>query len=90
MLIYLCPEYPKFVSMETTIRVRPSELNEKLLAKIKEFIGNKDVDITISVREFDPSFTEDLRRSEEEAKDGNKLISFTMEEFVNYHPAKKK
>ncbi len=76
--------------METTIRVRPSELNEKLLAKIKEFIGNKDVDITISVHEYDPSFIDELNRSEQEAQDSRHLISFTMEEFVNYRPAQKK
>jgi len=72
--------------METIIRVHPSELNSNLLTKIREFIGNKEnVDVTISLKEFDPNYVEDLNRSVEEAETGN-VISFTMEEFVAYKP----
>ena len=39
--------------METIINVSPSELNIKLLKKIKDFIGNKqNVDVTISLKRW--------------------------------------
>jgi hypothetical protein len=47
--------------METIIKVNPSELNSTLLNKIKKFIGKKDnIDIIISLREFDPVFANAL------------------------------
>ena len=68
--------------METEIRVKPSELNTTLLDKIKTFIGNKkNIDVTISIKEFDPDYVDSLNRSITQA-DSNDVISFTMEEFV--------
>jgi hypothetical protein len=50
--------------METVIKVNPAELNASLLNKIKKFIGNKNnVDVTISLREFDPVYADVLERS---------------------------
>jgi hypothetical protein len=47
--------------METVIKVNPSELNMNLINKIKAFIGNKDnIDVTISLREYDSKFQEEL------------------------------
>lgn len=75
--------------METIIKVHPSELNSTLLNKIRDFVGNKkNVEVTISLKEFDPGYAEDLDRSLEEADTGN-IISFTMEEFVAYKPKSK-
>jgi hypothetical protein len=77
------------MNMETVIKVTPSELNSSLMNKIKKFIGNKNVDVTISLREFDPAYADELDRSIEQAESGQELISMTMEEFVAYTPKNK-
>jgi hypothetical protein len=75
--------------METIIKVNPSELNENLLNKIRNFIGSKNnIDVTISLKEFDAEYTDALDHSIEEAESKN-LISFTMEDFMAYSPSKK-
>jgi hypothetical protein len=75
--------------METTIKINPSELNENLLNNIKAFIGIRDnIDVTISLKEFDVEYADALDRSIEEADNGDKLVSFTMENFMNYSPSK--
>ena len=75
--------------METIIKVSPSELNIKLLKKIKDFIGNKqNVDVTISLKEMDTAYMESLDHSIQQANDERNLISFTMEEFLAYTPKK--
>ena len=75
--------------METEIRVKPSELNSTLLDKIKNFIGSKkNIDVTISIKEFDPDYVDSLNQSISQAESGN-VISFTMEEFVAYTPKTK-
>jgi hypothetical protein len=75
--------------METVIKILPSELNESLLDKIKSFIGNKkNIDVTISLKEFDPDYTDALDRSISQAESGN-VITMTMEEFVAYKPKNK-
>ena len=76
--------------METVITVNPSELNSSLLNKIKRFIGKKNnVDVIISLREFDPVYVDALDRSIGQAESGQEIISMTMEEFVAYAPQKK-
>lgn len=77
--------------METIIKVSPSELNLKLLNKIRDFIGNKEnIDVTISFKEVSSeqrdAYSESLNRSVQQAEDQNKLISFTMEDFMAYSP----
>lgn len=74
--------------METIIKIRSSELNIKLFDKIKSFIGgNKNIDITISLKEPDPYYAQSLDNSISEAKN-NEIISMTMEEFIDYVPKK--
>jgi hypothetical protein len=76
--------------METVIKIKPSELNVSLLDKIKIFIGNKkNIDITISLNEFDPDYADALDRSIAQVESGE-IISMTMEEFVAYVPEGKK
>jgi hypothetical protein len=76
--------------METIIKVSPDELNESLLEKIKNFIGSKDnVDVTISLKEYDKNYFDELDKSINEAEKGENLISFTMEEFMAYTPKKR-
>jgi hypothetical protein len=78
------------MNMETVIKLNPSELNSSLINKIKKFIGNNNnVDVTISLREFDPAYVDELDRSIEQAEKGQELIDMTMEEFVAYTPKKK-
>lgn len=75
--------------METVIKVSPSELNNSLLDKIRNFIGEKkNIDVTISLKEFDPDYADALDRSIGEAENGD-VISMTMEEFIIYNPKKK-
>jgi len=74
--------------METIIKVSPSELDENLLNKIRKFIGSKDnVDVTISLKEFDPAYADTLDQSIAEAEGGGNLVSFTMESFMAYQPS---
>jgi len=76
--------------METVIKVSPNELNATLLQKIKKFIGNNNnIDVTISLREFDPEYSEVLDQSIYQAKSGEGLVSMTMEDFVSYSPKNK-
>jgi hypothetical protein len=76
--------------METIIKVNPSELDENLLNKIKKFIGKKNnIDVTISLKEFDIEYTDALNHSVEEAEKGENLVSFTMEDFMAYNPNQK-
>ncbi len=73
--------------METIIKVHLSELNMNLLNKIKDFIGSKEnIDVTISLKEFDPVYHEDLNRSIDYAENGQEMITMSMEEFVAYTP----
>jgi hypothetical protein len=75
--------------METIIKIHPAELNNTLLNKIRKFIGSKEnIDITISVKEFDPAYADALDTSIEQAETGD-VISLTMEEFVAYTPKPK-
>lgn len=75
--------------METIIKVNPSELDVNLLNKIREFIGDKtNINVTISLKEIDASYVEELNDSIKQAEASSNLISFTMEEFMKYEPAK--
>ena len=77
--------------METVITVTPAELDAGLLKKIKKFIGKKNnVDVVISLREYDPAYVEALEKSIDQAETGAEIISMTMEEFVAYTPDIKK
>ena len=75
--------------METIIKLSPEELNENLLKKIRQIInGNTNIDVTISLKEFDPEYVDALKQSIHEAESGNNLTSFTMEDFMAYEPTK--
>ena len=77
--------------METVIKIHPSELNSTLLSKIRKFIGNKEnIDVTISLKEFDQDYVDALDHSIEQAESGKNLINMTMEEFVAYTPLQRK
>ena len=75
--------------METIIKLSPSELNASLISKLKKLIGNKtNVDVTISVKEYDEEYVAELDSSIEQAESGQNLVSLTMEEFMAYIPSK--
>ncbi len=77
------------MGMETIIKVSPDELNESLLEKIRKFIGDKkNVEVTISLNEYDKNYVDELDMSINQAEKGENLISFTMEEFMAYTPKK--
>ncbi len=64
-------------------------MDKKLLDKIKDFIsGKENVDVTISIREFDRDYAEILNKSLAEAETGDNLLTFTMEDFMIYTPSK--
>ncbi len=82
--------YLQSIQMETVIKVSPNELNATLLQKIKKFIGNsKNIDVTISLREFDPAYSEILDQSIYQAENGEGIVSMTMEDFITYSPNNK-
>jgi hypothetical protein len=73
--------------VETIIRVTPSELNEKLLEQIRRFIDGKDnVDITVSLKEYNREYVGALEHSIEEAENEDGLVTFSMEDFMAYSP----
>jgi ssRNA-specific RNase YbeY (16S rRNA maturation enzyme) len=74
--------------METIIKVIPSELDSKLLDRIRDFIaGKENIDITISLKVMDESYMKTLHHSIEEAEHNRDIVSFTMEDFMSYAPA---
>ena len=75
--------------METVIKVSPAELDSSLLDRIKNFIGNKkNIDVTISLKEYDIEYADELERSIAQIETGD-VISMTMEEFIAYTPKSK-
>jgi hypothetical protein len=73
--------------METIIKVSPSELDINLLNKIKEFIGKREnIDVTISLKEMDATYLNELEHSIQQAEGEKDMISFTMEDFMSYKP----
>ncbi|EHQ26629.1 hypothetical protein [Mucilaginibacter paludis] len=75
--------------METIIKISPSELDKNLLDKIRAFIGTKEnVDVTISIREFNDDYADALDQSINEAENTLSLVSFTMDDFMAYSPSK--
>ena len=77
--------------METIIKLSPSELNASLLNKLKKLIGGKtNVDVTISVKEYDAEYAAELDNSIEQAENGQNMVSYSMEEFMAYNPSKTK
>lgn len=71
--------------MEAAIKLRPEELNSGIISKIREMIGErKNVEVTIIVREKNDDYLSTLNRSIHDLEKNKDLISFTMEEFVNY------
>ena len=76
-------------NMETVIKASPAELNSSLLDRIKNFIGNKkNIDVTISLKEYDIEYADELERSIAQIETGD-VISMTMEEFIAYTPKSK-
>jgi len=72
--------------MQAVIKVKPKELNGRLLKKIRELVKDrKDLDITISIRDQNDSFLRKLDQSIDQLNTGG--ISFTAEEFVAYAPS---
>ena len=75
--------------METIIKISPSELDIRLLNKIRDYIGNKqNVDVTISLKEMDTAYLDSLDHSIQQINEEDGLISFTMEDFIAYIPKK--
>ena len=76
--------------MQTVIRLKPNELNQSLLERIKEFIkGKESADITLTISENEDYLTV-LNRSVKNIEDKKGIVSFTFEEFANYKPQKVK
>jgi ssRNA-specific RNase YbeY (16S rRNA maturation enzyme) len=73
--------------METIIKVHPSELNVELLEKIRQFIGEKEnIEVTISLKEYDKEYVDELNRSIESSENNRNVITFTLEDFMAYTP----
>ena len=75
--------------METIIKVKPSELNNQLIDKIKQFIGDRNnINVTISLREENDDYMSELSKSIEQSHFEEDLVNFSMEDFMAYDPSK--
>ena len=71
--------------MDALIKVKVSELNEVLVARIKAlFKGKEDAELTIRFDENQYLYDETLKRSKENMENGHDLVTFTMEELEAY------
>lgn len=73
--------------MDTTFKVKASELNIDFIEAIKKLFKDSIIKISISSsldNEAEPKYSEDLLKSIENVEKGKNLISFTMEEFEEY------
>jgi hypothetical protein len=70
--------------MEAVIKLKPEELDNNLLSKIKQLVaGRDDIEVTISLTEKPDDYIKRLNRSIVELEN-NKTITMTIEEFLNY------
>ncbi|MEO7310748.1 MAG: hypothetical protein ABIX01_10130 [Chitinophagaceae bacterium] len=75
--------------METVIKISPSEINDTLIDTLKHLInGKQNIDVTISLQEYDAQYANALTDSIEQAETGENLVSFAMEDFMAYNPSK--
>ena len=75
--------------MNAVIKLRPEELDNNLLQKIKELVnGRTDIEVTISLSDNKSAYFKALDKSIADLNAGNDLISFTMEEFLEYPSSK--
>ena len=81
--------------METSIKLKPSEINENLLHVLQRFFNGKDnFEITINVKEISNNsflaeepkeeYLQRLNKSVENIENNKDLVSFTFEEFENF------
>ncbi len=74
--------------MEAVIKLKPEELDNDLLSKIKQLVaGRSNIEVTISLTEKSNEYIKTLNQSIEELNNNN-TVTMTMEEFFEY-PAKK-
>lgn len=70
--------------MEAVIRLRPEELDDNLLSKVKQLIaGRSDMEVIISVKEKLPNYLDSLNASLKQMENED-VMTFTMEEFLTY------
>ncbi len=75
--------------MNAVIKLRPEELDNNLLQKIKELVnGRTDVEVTISLSDNKSEYFKTLDRSIADLNLDKDTISFTMEEFLEYPSSK--
>ena len=71
--------------MDAVIKLKPEELNNKMLVKIKELIGGrKDIEVTISLTDSQTEYLKTLTRSIADLNADKDTITFTVEEFLAY------
>lgn len=70
--------------MDAVIKLKASELNATLIDRIKALLkDNDDAEITISINNT-LEYYKVLDKSRKDLEEGQNLISFTMEELVEY------
>ncbi len=71
--------------MDAIIKLKPEELNNKMLVKIKDLIGSrKDIEVTISLTDSKTEYLKTLDRSISDLNRNKDTIIFTLEEFLAY------
>ncbi|MEP7129319.1 MAG: hypothetical protein ABI729_10640 [Chitinophagales bacterium] len=76
--------------METVIKIRAKEFDNKLFKKIRDFVSDqKNMDITISIGDSSERILNDLDKSIQQLDQKDKLIAFTSKEFLEYSPVRR-
>jgi hypothetical protein len=71
--------------MDAVIKLRPEELDNRMLVKIKELIGGRmDIEVTISLTDNKTQYLKTLDLSIADLNADKGTITFTIEEFLAY------
>jgi hypothetical protein len=74
--------------METIIKIKPAELTQSLIDRIRQFIGTTEgYEIELHLKPVDAAFYQKLDASLREASEG-KIIRFTPDELDAYTESK--
>lgn len=78
-----------YKSMETTIKLHPTELTLDLIERLKLFAANQDdLELVISLKKKDTSYETRLNESITHYENGGEMHTFTFDEFMAYTSGK--
>lgn len=82
-------KFEETIFMDAFIKLKPEELDNKLIIKIKELTeGRNDIEVTITLIDKKAEYFRTLDRSIEDLNSGRDITAFTIEEFLAYPSSK--